>query len=304
MAVTWPASSSSPCWSSSPRLPARRPGRGKCCLRSPRAAATLVSAAAAVAPGPVELGLRLRLAPGWHTLLANPGDAGAPARGDDPLAARGRGRRRSAGRRPAHPDRPAGQLRLRGGGGAALPGGGAGRPCPGGPADHRGRGDLAGSAPSSASRRRGASASTSRSPRPPAPMPPSPRCSPPPRRRRPAPSPWAARAALAAPRGSLIWRARGFPPRCATPSFPRGGRVADNAAPQPLTLRDGSLTLVLTRRRAAATPDAVRRRRADRRRRGAAPAYAVAAPVGGAPATGGEQLSLVAGAAVRPCWAG
>ena len=48
-------------------------------IRSPRATATLVAAAAAVAPGqPVELGLRLRLAPGWHTYWQNPGDAGAP----------------------------------------------------------------------------------------------------------------------------------------------------------------------------------------------------------------------------------
>ena len=37
-------------------------------IRSPRATATLVAAADTVVPGqPVELGLRLRLAPGWHT---------------------------------------------------------------------------------------------------------------------------------------------------------------------------------------------------------------------------------------------
>ena len=48
-------------------------------VRSPRATATLVAAASAVAPGePVELGLRLRLAPGWHSYWRNPGDAGAP----------------------------------------------------------------------------------------------------------------------------------------------------------------------------------------------------------------------------------
>src|SRR4051812_13406721 len=47
-------------------------------VRSPRATATLVSAAAAVASGEaVELGLRLRLAPGWHSYWLNPGDAGA-----------------------------------------------------------------------------------------------------------------------------------------------------------------------------------------------------------------------------------
>jgi thiol:disulfide interchange protein DsbD len=47
-------------------------------VRSPRATATLVADAAAVAPGEAfRLGLRLRLAPGWHTYWRNPGDAGA-----------------------------------------------------------------------------------------------------------------------------------------------------------------------------------------------------------------------------------
>ena len=49
-------------------------------VRSERAAVTLVSDTDAVAPGqPFRLGLRLRLAPGWHTYWQNPGDAGAPA---------------------------------------------------------------------------------------------------------------------------------------------------------------------------------------------------------------------------------
>ncbi len=48
-------------------------------LRSPRASATLIADQAAVAPGgTVMLGLRLRLAPGWHTYWRNAGDAGAP----------------------------------------------------------------------------------------------------------------------------------------------------------------------------------------------------------------------------------
>ena len=47
-------------------------------VRSPRAAATLVAEADAVAPGqPFRAGLRLRLAPGWHTYWKNAGDAGA-----------------------------------------------------------------------------------------------------------------------------------------------------------------------------------------------------------------------------------
>ncbi len=46
---------------------------------SPRLTATLVSDTDAVAPGtPLHLGLRLRIAPGWHTYWQNPGDAGAP----------------------------------------------------------------------------------------------------------------------------------------------------------------------------------------------------------------------------------
>jgi thiol:disulfide interchange protein DsbD len=48
-------------------------------VRSARATATLVADQAAVAPGgTLMLGLRLRLAPGWHTYWRNAGDAGAP----------------------------------------------------------------------------------------------------------------------------------------------------------------------------------------------------------------------------------
>ncbi len=47
--------------------------------RSPRAAVTLISEAAAVAPGQTfRIGLRQKLAPHWHTYWKNPGDAGAP----------------------------------------------------------------------------------------------------------------------------------------------------------------------------------------------------------------------------------
>ena len=48
-------------------------------VASPRLTATLVSDTDAVSPGtPLHLGLRLRIAPGWHTYWQNPGDAGAP----------------------------------------------------------------------------------------------------------------------------------------------------------------------------------------------------------------------------------
>ncbi len=46
---------------------------------SPRATASLVSDVDSVAAGrPFRIGLRLRLAPGWHTYWQNPGDAGVP----------------------------------------------------------------------------------------------------------------------------------------------------------------------------------------------------------------------------------
>ncbi len=47
-------------------------------VASARAVATLVSETDAIAAGkPFRIGLRLRLAPGWHTYWKNPGDAGA-----------------------------------------------------------------------------------------------------------------------------------------------------------------------------------------------------------------------------------
>ncbi len=46
-------------------------------VTSPRATATLVSDTDQIAPGtPFKVGLRLRMAPGWHTYWRNPGDAG------------------------------------------------------------------------------------------------------------------------------------------------------------------------------------------------------------------------------------
>jgi thiol:disulfide interchange protein len=49
-------------------------------VSSARATATLVSDTDHFAPGvPLRVGLRLRLAPGWHTYWVNPGDAGIPA---------------------------------------------------------------------------------------------------------------------------------------------------------------------------------------------------------------------------------
>ncbi len=48
-------------------------------VRSPRATVALVSDTDQVAPGmPFHLGLRIAMAPGWHTYWHNPGEAGAP----------------------------------------------------------------------------------------------------------------------------------------------------------------------------------------------------------------------------------
>ena len=53
--------------------------RESAAVTSPRLTATLVSDTDAAAPGmPLQVGLRLRIAPGWHTYWQNPGDAGAP----------------------------------------------------------------------------------------------------------------------------------------------------------------------------------------------------------------------------------
>jgi thiol:disulfide interchange protein DsbD len=71
-------------------------------VRSPRATATLVADAAAVAPGEsFRAGLRLQLAPGWHSYWRNAGDAGAPTEitlslPPGPRPGRSPGRRRSA----------------------------------------------------------------------------------------------------------------------------------------------------------------------------------------------------------------
>ena len=59
----------------------RAPAAQSAAVTSPRATVTLVSDTDTVAPGvPYRLGLRFRLAPGWHIYWQNPGDAGvAPA---------------------------------------------------------------------------------------------------------------------------------------------------------------------------------------------------------------------------------
>src|ERR1700722_10908274 len=60
-------------------LPAAARARESAPVTSPRDVATLVSDTDAIQPGvPFRVGLRLQLAPGWHTYWKNPGDAGVP----------------------------------------------------------------------------------------------------------------------------------------------------------------------------------------------------------------------------------
>ena len=61
-------------------LPVRSQAAESSAVVSARATVTLVSDTDHIAPGvPFRAGLRLRLAPGWHTYWQNPGDAGIPA---------------------------------------------------------------------------------------------------------------------------------------------------------------------------------------------------------------------------------
>ncbi|HEY8289188.1 MAG TPA: protein-disulfide reductase DsbD domain-containing protein, partial [Acetobacteraceae bacterium] len=60
-------------------LPAGAQARESAAVASSRATVTLVSDTDTIEPGtPFRVGLRIRLAPGWHTYWKNPGDAGVP----------------------------------------------------------------------------------------------------------------------------------------------------------------------------------------------------------------------------------
>ena len=257
-------------------------------VRSPRAVATLVSAAGSIAPGEaIELGLRLRLAPGWHGYWQNPGDAGAPpeVRLLSPPGA-------EAGpiRWPAPQRIPTGPLVSFGYEGEVLLPFRVAAPAslaPGEtlaieaeatwlvcaelciPEEGRFRLDLpvAATGRVDAARAPLFTAAEAAAPRP---------------------SPWAARAALAGPRGSLVLEGDGLSPATVRDAFffPAEGGLLDNAAPQPLNLRNGRLTLALTRPEGAATPATLAGVVALTDAGGVRSAYAVAAPVGGAPETG------------------
>ncbi|TDH63352.1 cytochrome C biogenesis protein, partial [Dankookia rubra] len=263
-------------------------------ITSPRATATLAAAAAEVAPGqPVELGLRLRLAPGWHTYWQNPGDAGAPPEVTIVAPAGAEG---SPIRWPAPARIPTGPLVSFGYEGEVLlpfrmvvPAGAASGDrlsieaeanwlvcaeiCI--PEEGRFRLDL----PVATAGRADAglaplfTAAEAAAPRP---------------------SPWAVRAALAGTRGSLTLEGEGLSAAAIRDAvfFPTEGGLLDNAAPQPLRVHDGKLTLGLTRPEGAASPATLSGVVALTDAAGVRSAYAVAAPVGGVPETGAGALTL------------
>ncbi|WP_240046838.1 protein-disulfide reductase DsbD domain-containing protein, partial [Paracraurococcus ruber] len=263
-------------------------------VRSPRATATLVAAARAVAPGDaVELGLRLRLAPGWHSYWRNPGDAGAPP---EVAVLAPAGAAADPIRWPAPKRIPTGPLVSFGYEGEVLlpfrlvpPAGLA----PGDtlaieaeatwlvcaevciPEEGRFRLDLPVEA---AGRLDGAlaplfTAAEAAAPRP---------------------APWAARAALAGGAGSLTLAGEGLSAATVRDAtfFPAEGGLLDNAAPQRLSLAEGRLTLALTRPEGAAAPATLDGVLALTDAAGVRAAYAVAAPVGGPVEGAGDALPL------------
>ncbi|MCB4822422.1 protein-disulfide reductase DsbD family protein [Roseicella aerolata] len=263
-------------------------------VRSPRATATLVAAADAVAPGEaVELGLRLRLAPGWHSYWANPGDAGAPP---EVAILSPAGAEPGPIRWPAPQRIPTGPLVSFGYEGEVLLPFRMAAPAglsPGDwltieaeatwlvcaeiciPEEGRFRLDLPVAA---AGRLDGSLAPLFTSAEAAAPR----------------PSPWPARAALDGARGSLTLTGEGLSPATVREAFffPEEGGLLHNAAPQRLTLAEGRLTLALARPEGAPLPGTLAGVVVLTDAAGVRAAYAVAAPVGGAVETGASALPL------------
>ncbi|MBL6456628.1 thioredoxin family protein [Belnapia sp. T6] len=269
-------------------------------VRSPRATATLVADRLALAPGEeFRLGLRLRLAPGWHSYWRNAGDAGAapelaltlpegatagtlefpaPSRiatgplmsfgyeGEVLLPARATASATADG--AMHVEAEANWLVCAD---LCIPEEGRFRlTLPVAPA---GRLDPA-LAPLFA-------ATEAALPRP---------------------SPWTARAALEGARGSLRIDGAGLSPGLVREAafFPDEPGLIQNAAPQALRLRDGGLTLGLRRPEGAAVPATLSGVMVLVDAGGQRSAYAVAAPVGGAveAAEAGLPLWQVLGSAL------
>ena len=263
-------------------------------VRSPRAVATLVAEASAVAPGqPFRLGLRLRLAPGWHTYWKNAGDAGAAP---EVALALPEGAAAGPVEWPA-PERIAyGPLVNFGYTGEVLLPLAVTPPAdlaPGGrfaveaeatwlvceqlcvPEEGRFRLDL----PVADAAR------------------PDPALAPPfaaAEAARPRPSPWPARAALGGGAGSVALAGGGFSAATVRGAFffPEAGGLIDNAAPQPLSFRGGDLVLRLARPEGAPAAPVLAGVVALTDSTGRRAAYAVSAPVGGVPEGADDAMPL------------
>ena len=257
-------------------------------VRSARATATLVAAEEAIAPGePLHIGLRLRLAPGWHTYWRNPGDAGAPPEIALTLP-------EGASAEPIvwpAPERiPFGPLVNYGYSGEVL------LPLRIRPPTGLSAGDrltLEARAnwlvceqvciPEEGHFRLD--------------LPVEPDARPDPRlaplfaateAAAPRPSPWKAEVGFRGREGRLTLMGRDLSPSTVREAvfFPAEPGLLENAAPQRLTLQNGRLSLTLTRPEGAATPDVLSGVVTITDRGGARSAYAVEAPAGPLPAAG------------------
>ncbi len=257
-------------------------------VASPRATVTLAADAAAVAPGEsFRLGLRLRLAPGWHSYWRNGGDAGAP-----PELALTLPEGAAAGpiAWPAPERIPYGPLVNFGYTGEVLLPLDIRVPATATPGDsftvaaeahwlvcadvcipEEGRFDLtlpvAPRPVPSATTAPLFEAAAARLPRP---------------------APWTASAGAGGGRASLTLAGTGLSAATVQDAFffPDSPGVLANAAPQTLSLRDGTLTLGLTLERGA-TPAALSGTLVLRDGGGQRAAFEVSAPVAGPPATAG-----------------
>lgn len=270
---------------------------------SPRASVTLVSDHAQIAPGQsFRLALRLRLAPGWHTYWINPGDAGAPPEVSLSLPA---GAAAAPMRFPAPQRIPYGPLMNFGHLGEPVftipvtapaslePGGTFTVTAEAGwlvcaevciPEQGSFRLDIPVEAtprPAGATAMLFARAEAEE----------------------PRPGPFAARLGFEGARGAIEIAGPGLAPGAVREAFffPLAPGLIENAAPQPMALRDGVLTLGLTRGTGAAPPAGVEGVLSLTDAAGVRGAWLVSAALGPAPPPpggGGPSLGQAAGLAL------
>lgn len=261
-------------------------------VASPRATATLIADQAAIAPGqPFRIALRQRLAPGWHTYWINPGDAGQPP---EVTLALPDGAVAGAMRFPAPQRIPFGPLVNFGYEGEAV------FTIPVTPPANLQPGEtftLSADAtwlvceqvciPEEGAFR--LDIPVEAAPRPdPATTPIFTAAE----AAEPRPGPFTARAGFEGTQGAIEIAGPAIAPGTVREAFffPLALNLLDNAAPQPLTLREGTLRLGLTRARAEPLPATIEGVVAITDASGVRGAYLVAAPAGPVPAAGGLAL--------------